>query len=113
MPVGYLTGVAAEQVTAAYVSAVAAECAARAAAAARFFCDGQGAVSYGACVSSVAAEGAARAAAAAVASWYSVDLLVPDGRSSLAVARLWARTRVIKRKFAAVTRLRSRQSGAA
>ena len=34
VPVGYLTGVAAEQVTAAYVSAVAAECAARAAAAA-------------------------------------------------------------------------------
>ena len=73
------------------------------------FCDGQGAVSYGAYVSSVAAEGAARAAAAAVASWYSVDLLVPDGRSSLAVARLWVRTQVIKRKFAAEARLRSRR----
>jgi hypothetical protein len=72
-------------------------------------CDGQGAVSYGGYVSSVAAEGAARAAAAALASWYSVDLLVPDGRSPLAVARLWARTQVINRKFAAVTRLRSRR----
>ena len=59
-------------------------------------------------LSAAAAESAARAAAAALASWTSVDLLVPDGRTPLEVARLWARCGVIKRKWAAEARIRGR-----
>ena len=55
-----------------------------------------------------AAESAARAAAAARASCAAVHLLVPDGRTPLEVARLWARCEVIRRKWAAEERIRGR-----
>ena len=59
--------------------------------------------------SAVAAAGfALRAAASTEAAALQVDLLVSDGPSRLDVARLWSRSQVIGRKYAAYARLRSR-----